>query len=89
MVVTASDWTKMVTNEFYALLHAKLSDTEFHDNDARRHALQEQIEWYEQNMENLIEEKKKKGKMTQSMHKVLRPLLAMVSIRHLYTNSAN
>lgn len=70
----------MVTQEFYVFLHSKLSDAEFHDNDARRHALKEQIEWYETNMNNLIEDKKKKGKINQTMQKVMRPLLAMVSV---------
>lgn len=70
----------MVAKEYNAFLHTKLSDTEFHDNEARRHALKEQIEWYEANMENLIEDKTKKGKINQTMHKVMRPLLAMVSI---------
>lgn len=70
----------MVTQEFYAFLHSKLSDAEFHNNDTQRHALKEQIEWYKSNMNNLIEDKKKKGKINHMMQKVMRPLLAMVSV---------
>lgn len=79
--MTASEWTKVVTKEFYAFLRAKLSDNNFHDTSARRRALKEQIEWYESNMQNLIEEKKKRGKINQTMHKIMCPLLAMVRNR--------
>lgn len=68
----------MVTDEFYAFLRRELSSNEFNDNDARRYALREQIDWYEENMQNLIEQKKGKGTINQTMQKVMRPFLAMV-----------
>ena len=80
IVVTALEWTKVVTDEFYAFLHEKLSDSMFHDNNAQWHALKEQIKWYEGNIENFIEKKKQKGKINQTMHKVMCPFLAMVFI---------
>lgn len=78
--MTAPEWTKVVTNEFYAFLHSKLSGDAFNDNDARRHALKEQIKWYENNIEDYIEKKKQKGTLNQTMQKVMRPFLAMVSV---------
>lgn len=80
--MTASDWTKVVTKEYYEFLHTKLSDSKFYDTVAQQHALQEQLEWYDKNIENLLEDKKKKSKINQTMHKVMCPLLAMVSICH-------
>ncbi|KAE9390244.1 hypothetical protein BT96DRAFT_946289 [Gymnopus androsaceus JB14] len=76
--VTASEWTKIVTKEYYAFLRNNLSEGEFHDNEARQHVLKEQFEWYETNMENFIEAKKKKGKMSNLLQKIMRPFIALV-----------
>ncbi|KAE9389551.1 hypothetical protein BT96DRAFT_946766 [Gymnopus androsaceus JB14] len=83
--VTASKWTKIVTKEYYAFLQNNLSEGEFHNNEAHRHVLKEQFEWYETNMENFIEAKKKKGKVSNSLQKIMRPFIALAEKIHIET----
>lgn len=69
----------MVRNEMETFLHAQLTDEDFNNPEVREKALEEQINWYWEHHDTLIEETLAKGNGTTMARKILRPIVQMVS----------
>lgn len=76
--MSIGEWSAIVHDEMNTFLRLKLSEDDFDDKGAREEALEEQLSWFWQHHNKMVEDATARGRGGTLTRKILHPIIQMV-----------